>query len=420
LTLLSRYCFPIDYTDPTFWRLSTPVVAPLMSAIFSLPAFFAIFLLIRTYRMTDDERKKVQLRWIFWGASLACGVSIVSEYVLPAVFHIKTELYLMFYAVLIFVIAIFVTIMKYRLLNIQSDYIFEKLFYNSSDGIIIINKNLRIVSINSRAREVLRDQKLDSGDKITDYIQDYVFETNYQQHEVSFRTDHGNRYLSVTQYPIDKAMQDSANLLFITDITLVKQAQQREMELLAEKSAIDPLTGFYSKQFFIERYYDGRQEMGGRRIALLFVDVDDFKSVNDRYGHMTGDQVLKATAECIRSVIRNDAEIFRFGGDEFVVILKNTEIKSAFLIAERIRNCVSGYDFSAYGVAGRLSVSLGLKEGSASMAESLMDADMAMYASKRRGKNTTTVFSNQTTEPSFHMKLSPDTRPGDGLNADAQ
>jgi FlaA1/EpsC-like NDP-sugar epimerase len=113
-TIISRYFFPIDYADPTFWRLDLPVVAPAMSAIFSMPALVALYLVVRQFLRTQDARQRVQLRSFFIGIGLALGVSVVSEYLLPTVFRINTQLYLMHVAILIFVIFTFASIMKYR------------------------------------------------------------------------------------------------------------------------------------------------------------------------------------------------------------------------------------------------------------------------------------------------------------------
>ena len=281
LTIVSRYLFPINYADPTFWRLDIPVVAPLMSAVFSIPAIVALYLVARQSMVAQDARQRTQLRYFLLGIGLALIVSVVSEYLLPTVFHVNTQLYLMHVAILIFVVFTFASIMKYRFLNIQSDYIFRKLFLNSSDGIIILNRNQRIISINNMAREVLRDEALDSGDKITDYISDYNFATNYRQHEVCVPTRDEDVYLAVTQYPIDTAAPDAVKLLMITDITKSKMSQKREKEKLIEKSSIDTLTGLFNKQYFIDRYYSAKYSQGGSPLSMLFIDVDHFKAIND-------------------------------------------------------------------------------------------------------------------------------------------
>lgn len=96
--------------------------------------------------------------------------------------------------------------------------------------------------------------------------------------------------------------------------------QQREKEQLLEKSNIDQLTGLFSRQYLHDKY-----ENAGKyavRTALLFIDVDDLQSINDSYGHLVGDEVLKELAACIKNNVRVTNDAVRFGGDEFVIVLR--------------------------------------------------------------------------------------------------
>ena len=155
ITILSRYLFPIDYYKQSFWRLSIPIVAPVMSTIFSLPAVYAQYLIIRQFRLSKNVRQKAQLRIMFLGIGLALSASILSEYILSILFNVNDHLLLMYLALLVFSLSIFSSIMQHRLLGISTDYIYRKMFLNSGDGIIIINKNNRIININNVAKEIL-------------------------------------------------------------------------------------------------------------------------------------------------------------------------------------------------------------------------------------------------------------------------
>ncbi|MEA4940091.1 MAG: diguanylate cyclase [Christensenella sp.] len=405
LTVVIRYLYPIDYSDPTFWRLTTPVVAPLMSFTFSLPAIYALFLVFQQLIRTKDGRQRAQLRYILFGIGLALVVSVFSEYVLPAVFHMEDELYLMYYAIAIFVFAIFISIMRYRLLNLRSDYIYRNLFLNASEGILIINKYGRIVSVNNNGRQILQDENLDAGDLVTNYLPDYRFETDYQRHPVEYAANGQIRYLELTQYPFEEEERGTTKLLLLTDLTLAYQRMEQEKEQLLEKSTIDSLTGMFNKQYLWEKF--GQEtEPSARRRSLLFIDVDDFKAINDRYGHLVGDEVLRQLAACIKSTVRNTNEMIRFGGDEFVVILDDTGAEDAFLVAERIRSCANALTFSGNGSTFHMTLSIGLMEGTEPMDELIEKADRAMYRSKDKGKNSTTRFAEASGEGSFHMKLS--------------
>jgi len=405
LTVIIRYLYPIDYSDPTFWRMTTPVVAPLMSFTFSLPAIYALFLVFQQLIRTKDARQRAQLRYILFGIGLALVVSVFSEYVLPAVFHMEDELYLMYYAIAIFVFAIFISIMRYRLLNLRSDYIYRNLFLNASEGILIVNRYGRIVSVNNNGRQILQDENLDAGDLVTNYLPDYRFETDYQRHPVEYAVNGQTRYLELTQYPFEEEERGTTKLLLLTDLTQAHQRMEQEKEQLLEKSTIDSLTGMFNKQYLWEKYGE-ETEPSTRRRSLLFIDVDDFKAINDQYGHLVGDEVLRQLAACIKRTVRNTNEMIRFGGDEFVVILDDTGVEDAFLVAERIRSCANALTFSGNDSTFHMTLSIGLMEGTEPMDELIEKADRAMYRSKDKGKNSTTRFVEASGEGAFHMKLS--------------
>ncbi|NNJ30580.1 diguanylate cyclase [Lacrimispora defluvii] len=391
LTILARYLFPIDYSDPTFWRLSLPVVAPIMATVFTLPAVYALFLITRNYCSTKDQRQKVQLKYIFLGVGLACLTSVISEYILPAKFHLDIGLSFMYVAILIFIACIFVSIMKYKLLNMRSEYIYRKVLLSSSDGIILVNKNRRIICVNDAAKGILRNDDIGTGDYIAEYIPGYAYEPNYKQHEVNIHTADGEVCLSITQYPIEPEDRNSAKLITITDVTSMKQ----KIDLLVEQSSTDPMTGFYNKQYFIEQYCNS-PEHTDTELSLLFVDIDDFKSINDLYGHIVGDKVLEALAACVRKSIRSDSKAVRFGGDEFIILLENTSADDAYHVAERIRVNVNNLDISRYVPDMQLSLSIGVANslmlGMNSVSSLIKKADTAMYRSKRDGKNQVTII----------------------------
>lgn len=404
LTVVVRYFYPMDYSDPTFWRMSYPVVAPLMSLSFSLPAIYALYLVLRQIIATKDARQRAQLSYILAGIGLALVVSVFSEYVLPTVFHITNELYLMHYAIAIFVVAIFISIMRFRLLSLRSDYIYRNLFLNASEGILIVNKSGRIVSVNNIGKQILLDEHLDAGDQVRHYIPGYQFETEYQRHEVECLLAGQKRYLSLTQYPLEELDQNSTKLLLLTDLTQQRQLQEQEKEQLLEKSTIDSLTGLLNKQYFFEKYGD-HTEQSPRRKSLLFLDVDNFKMINDQYGHLVGDVVLRDLAACIKGAVRSANEMIRFGGDEFVIVLDDTGSEDAYLVAERIRNCAGALSFSGGGTTFHITLSIGVVEGDEPVNELIEKADRAMYRSKNKGKNSTTRFTDGQAGDAFHMKL---------------
>ena len=403
LTVVVRYLYPIDYADPTFWRLADPVVAPLMSFSFSLPAIYALYLVLQQIILTKEKRQRKQLNFILYGIGLALVISVFSEYLLPAVFGVHEKLYLMHFAISVFVLAIFVSIMRFRLLNLRSDYIYRNLFLNASEGILIVNRTGRVLSANRVAKELLQNADMDVGEAVVTYIPEYRYDMDYHQHETELLLNGQKRYLSMTQYPIDEWKNDTTKLLVLTDLTQARQMREREKEQLLEKSNIDQLTGLFSRQYLRDKYEN--EARCAVRTALLFIDVDDFKNINDTYGHLVGDVVLKELAACIKNNVRIANDAVRFGGDEFVIVLENVSAEEAYLVAERIRSCAGELDF--YGAESKfhITLSIGLIEGAAPLNELLEKADRAMYASKNKGKNKTTIFSEDSADGAFHMKL---------------
>lgn len=133
-------------------------------------------------------------------------------------------------------------------------------------------------------------------------------------------------------------------------------------------------------------------DLAGRSLqplSVLMLDIDHFKSINDSFGHATGDQVLKTIAAALKDSLRNIDMVFRYGGEEFLVLLSNTSREAAQMVGERLRLAVLGLQYLVEGRALELSISLGcatLLPGESP--DSLQRrADSALYVSKREGRN---------------------------------
>lgn len=394
LAILARYLLPIDYSDPVFWRMDDPVLALAMSVIFSMPVVYAMILLVASCVKTNDERRKKQLKSIFAGAAIATVVSIISEYILPAFFDIDTSITLLYVALLIFVLFTGYAILKHRLLLVRSDYVFRKLFMDAHEGTLIVDKNARVISVNKQAMRILHTDSIDIGDPVSGYIDGYEYEADYRQHEIVKTTDGDTSYLLLTQYPIEPSDPGSAKILTITDITDTKRELLRENSELMKKTYIDQLTGLYNRMYLIDEdspFYAGLRLRGSTSLALLFIDADNFKAINDTYGHLTGDAMLRELAACIRDNIRKDCYAVRFGGDEFIVVLSDAGPTEAAVVAERIRQKAGALDYSHIREGLSLTLSIGLVCGKPPLVNLIERADRAMYVSKSRGKNSVTI-----------------------------
>ncbi|MGD9970457.1 MAG: diguanylate cyclase [Sulfuricurvum sp.] len=171
------------------------------------------------------------------------------------------------------------------------------------------------------------------------------------------------------------------------EITQLLQQKNRHLAKLATK---DTLTGINNRYMFVELFEKElallkRQQM---RLSLMMIDLDHFKSVNDRFGHNIGDYVLKRFSETVSMMVR-EADIFaRWGGEEFVLLLRNATCEEAYRVGEKIRMVMETTPFEE---VGRITCSVGITElgGSDSLQSAIERADQALYAAKDNGRNCT-------------------------------
>ena len=173
---------------------------------------------------------------------------------------------------------------------------------------------------------------------------------------------------------------------------VIGREQRRSRDAAIRLSTIDPLTGLFNRTYFfaaIEREI-ARCGRTGRGFCLLMMDLDELKSINDRHGHFHGDRVLRGVGDVIRRGVRRIDTSARYGGDEFVVVLPETDPTGAYVLAEKIRLDVAELDVVLPATAAQPSLSIGVVSypGDGITADELMiAADAAMYRSKRAGKN---------------------------------
>jgi two-component system cell cycle response regulator len=158
-----------------------------------------------------------------------------------------------------------------------------------------------------------------------------------------------------------------------------------------EMALTDPLTGLYNQRY-LRRHLSGLMESGqGRHLAVLMIDVDHFKSVNDSFGHASGDRALRLIADSLRANTRVFDSVARYGGEEFVVVMPGSSPEEAAVAAERLRSAVEEIEFntvSAMRVPLSVSVGVACTPSSTTSPELLLQAaDIALYDAKRNGRN---------------------------------
>jgi diguanylate cyclase (GGDEF)-like protein len=165
----------------------------------------------------------------------------------------------------------------------------------------------------------------------------------------------------------------------------------------------DELTGTYTKRHFRGRIEETFADFDqfGNKFALLMMDLDHFKQVNDSYGHFVGDSVLRALGEIIRRSVRDNDQVFRYGGEEFAVILPETDSAGAHFVAERIRRETEATVFEPGTIDLRLTVSVGFATcpEQSNVRDLIVAADGALYQAKGRGRNRVVAAGGGEDEP---------------------
>jgi diguanylate cyclase (GGDEF)-like protein len=194
-----------------------------------------------------------------------------------------------------------------------------------------------------------------------------------------------------TEFEVAKRFGDAAALA-------LDNAESRAR--LEHQARTDSLTGLFNHSVFYERLLQSLQESSRTHepIAVLMLDIDDFKHVNDVHGHAVGDELLRFLAEALRAIVRPEDVICRLGGEEFAVVMDACGGEDAVRVAERIQTRLAGVDFPGIG---RMTVSVGLSLGpehAMNPRELAACAEAAMMTAKARGKNQVVLYSDDGTQ----------------------
>jgi len=171
-------------------------------------------------------------------------------------------------------------------------------------------------------------------------------------------------------------------------------------QTVKDLAMIDGLTGLYNRRAFEERLQIEieRSRRYENSLTLMILDLDKFKRINDTYGHIFGDMVLKKTASIIRGSVRTVDTVARYGGEEFAVILINADKNNSYKSAERIRSNIQSFVFEKDGIREHITISIGMAEyplDGTDVPTMISHADLAMYQSKRLGGNKITLFKEE-------------------------
>lgn len=195
--------------------------------------------------------------------------------------------------------------------------------------------------------------------------------------------------------------EDKENAMIMGQQFALALRRVRLYEEIERTAITDSLTEISTRRYVLERFKEeiGRAKSRKTNLALVMIDVDHFKQLNDKFGHIAGDQVLHGIARIIKQNIREIDIAGRYGGEEFCVVLPDTDKKGAQFAAERIRGSVEKAVIKAYDNKVNVTVSIGIAifpQDGINTEDIIDKADWALYRAKKNGRNNVCLFSSLT------------------------
>ncbi len=217
--------------------------------------------------------------------------------------------------------------------------------------------------------------------------------------------EHNNVFNTINSMNIDRNIMDEIEKIKYVNMSLkaeleaarsVLEKQKESIDSLKELSMRDYLTGLYLRKY-MERVLEDTLYNFKRYstvFSIIMLDLDDFKKINDMYGHAAGDVVLKDFASMIKKITRHTDSCIRYGGDEFIIILPETDIDKAKAVAKKIQSSLNSVTFKKGNVEFKCSVSIGITQVKKDdTMESLLErVDEALYKTKSGGKSGITIL----------------------------
>ena len=305
--------------------------------------------------------------------------------------------------------------------RLEDLHLFGEVFEHTTEGIIITDADKQVLKINKATEELLgydQDELIGSapiiweccklGDLVSELMWESINDTGEWQGEVwSRRKDNSLLPALVAVNAVKDANGEIVNYISIfSDITNLKESQER-LDYLAHH---DPLTDLPNRLLFNARMEHAVKHAYRKhgKLALLFLDLDNFKVINDNHGHAVGDEILRAVGQRLSNTVRIDDAVARNGGDEFTILVEGIEEPGdAALVAEKVNNAFSE-PFICNGEEYFISASIGISiypEDADTPDELIQNADIAMYRAKDSGKNSYEFYTEDMTSVAFERVL---------------
>jgi diguanylate cyclase (GGDEF)-like protein len=357
----------------------------------------SLVLLVRSY-FNSVGKFRTQAGLLVLGVLIPILVSVISDvFGLVPVPQFDASTFSLVFTCTLFAYAIF----RFQVLDLMP-LAYSAIVHNIRDAVLVFDLQNRIVFFNHSAGRKFGLQAKDTSLALFDDLLKCWSPSAWEswkdgqtEFEISLEGDNGieSNFLSFTPL-LAKSGEVIGLLLLVYDIS-----ERKLLESQLHNLAIsDPLTGCFNSRHFMHlaALEDEKVRRNKRPLSIFLIDLDFFKQINDRHGHRAGDQVLKRTVEVCQANIRRTDLFARFGGDEFVVLLPETDIETALQVAHRVHLAIQEMITEVDGHEIRITASIGLAsldvEAMPSLDCMVSDADAAMYTSKQSGRNCVHVF----------------------------
>lgn len=357
-------------------------ISYLISTVYSyLLLMTGQFLFFRAWHQSEGLRKKQAV--LFFGVSL---IPMLASFIyLLGLTPGKVDPMPLSYAILS--LFYYMAVFKFGFLEMK-EIIREISFEQIVEGIIVVDNYNRLIDFNTSAQKTFSFLNQSNIGRNLMELSNDIFKSDY----FCFDINEKGRYYEVRKTSLEESGKVSGNLYILEDITEKKNM----MDKLEFNAKYDFLTEVYNRHelFELSNIEVYRAKRHKSSICFLLFDIDFFKKVNDTYGHLAGDLVIKSIAKSIKNRLRKTDIMGRYGGEEFLLVLSETNIEQGKIIAQELRELVQELDIYYNHIKINVTISIGIAEFKENM--ELQDiinfADEALYKAKNSGRNKVEVI----------------------------
>ncbi len=376
---------------------------------FALLPFLSFLILLHAFRHSPSPQRRSQLLIITVGAAMPYIPALIINGMLP-ILHQLTGLQLeipglAFLGAVGMGLLVAIGVVRYQMFQLDSPRVLSTLFDVLEEGVLVLDREGRIRLVSPSLKRMFDLQEDLTGLTFSEVFQ-YIprsYPIPHARLVLCRLTQQSTVVLEHRRSILLDRTQFGEVLSWIAAEDLAETARRMAdmLESLREEARLDPLTGLYNRRHLKTRLREvlALYHRYQTPATLVLMDLDHFKEVNDRFGHPTGDRVLREVAEILRNNVREGDEVFRYGGDEFVILLPNTPETGGIRLAERLLTKVQSLTRTLEGILPsiRLSASFGVAQVTPEITtpdQWLERVDRPLYRAKGAGRGTIVVAGN--------------------------